>query len=34
VVCGITGWLVLEFLWRRQVLHRRRIRHAHRRAPL
>ena len=30
VVCGITGWLVLEFIWRRQVLHRRRIRHWHR----
>jgi uncharacterized protein (DUF2062 family) len=27
VICGITGWLTLEFIWRRQVLHRRRTRH-------
>ena len=30
VVCGICGWLALEFIWRRQVLLRRRIRHTHR----
>ena len=30
VVCGICGWLTLEFIWRRQVLLRRRIRHTHR----
>ena len=34
VICGIAGWLGLEFIWRRQVLHRRRIRHCHRPAPL
>jgi uncharacterized protein (DUF2062 family) len=30
VVCGICGWLGLEFIWRRQVLHRRRTRRVHR----
>ena len=30
VVCGICGWLALEFIWRRQVLHRRRTRRIHR----
>jgi uncharacterized protein len=29
-VCGTCGWLILEYIWRRQVLHRRRIRHYHR----
>jgi uncharacterized protein (DUF2062 family) len=30
VVCGISGWLGLEFIWRRQVLHRRGTRRVHR----
>jgi uncharacterized protein (DUF2062 family) len=30
IVCGISGWLGLEFIWRRQVLHRRRISHCQR----
>ncbi len=30
MVCGITGWAILEFIWRRQVLHRRGTRQAHR----
>lgn len=30
VVCGFSGWLGLEFIWRRQVLHRRSIRHCNR----
>ena len=34
VVCGICGWLGLEFIWRRQVLHRRRTRRVHRTAAL
>ena len=33
-VCGIAGWLGLEFIWRRQVLHRRRTRQCHRTAAL
>jgi len=32
IVCGFSGWLILEYIWRRQVLHRRRIRH-HQRSP-
>lgn len=30
VVFGVAGWLALEFIWRRQVLHRRSIRHCQR----
>jgi uncharacterized protein (DUF2062 family) len=30
VVFGITGWAILEFIWRRQVLHRRGTRQAQR----
>src|SRR5580658_5372966 len=34
IVCGIAGWLALEFIWRQQVMRRRRTRHTHRTAAL
>jgi uncharacterized protein len=34
IVCGIIGWVILEYIWRRQVLHRRQVRHCHRTTAL